>query len=153
MLEWLPVWTELNLWRETERRWYRKDVSRGSPVTTRKPPSQLFNKTMNRRVNWAQIYKGSRLKKKMTSGIFLIFWKRQARQLNKDLANEYHPFSAHRVQHLLRLSPSVDHPALQSFDNLRRSVLILITNCDLAGRKWYQSKSRPHILIRLLRTL
>ena len=48
-------------------------------------------------------------------------------------------FSAPRVQHLLRCSPSVDHPALLSFDNLLRSALILITNCDLSDRQWLQA--------------
>ena len=48
-------------------------------------------------------------------------------------------FSAPRVQHLLRCSPSADHPALQSFDDLLRSAVCNITNCDLTDMQWLQA--------------
>ena len=48
-------------------------------------------------------------------------------------------FSAPRVQHLLRCSPSVDNAALTTFDNLLRSALNRITNCDLSGTQWLQA--------------
>ena len=43
-------------------------------------------------------------------------------------------FSAPRVQHLLRCSPSVDHPALLEFDELLRSAVSLISNSVLSDR-------------------
>ena len=48
-------------------------------------------------------------------------------------------FSAPRVQHLLRCSPSVDHVALDKFDNLLRSAIGRITNCDLSDSQWLQA--------------
>ena len=48
-------------------------------------------------------------------------------------------FSAPRVQHLLRCSPSVDHVALTTFDNLLRSALNRITNSDVSDTQWLQA--------------
>lgn len=48
-------------------------------------------------------------------------------------------FSAPRVQHLLRCSPSVDHAALVKFDSQLRSALGRITNCDLSDSQWLQA--------------
>ena len=45
-------------------------------------------------------------------------------------------FSAPRVQHLLRCSPSVDHASLGTFDDLLRSALSWITNSDLTDTQW-----------------
>ena len=44
-------------------------------------------------------------------------------------------FSAPRVQHLLRCSPSVHHTALKTFDNILRSALCKITNYSLTDNK------------------
>jgi len=48
-------------------------------------------------------------------------------------------FSAPRVQHLLRCSPSVSHAALDSFDELLRTRLSYLTNCDLSDSEWTQA--------------
>ena len=48
-------------------------------------------------------------------------------------------FSAPRVQHLLRCSPSVGHAALGSFDELLRTALSYLTNCDLSDSEWIQA--------------
>jgi hypothetical protein len=48
-------------------------------------------------------------------------------------------FSSPRVQHLLRCSPSVNHPSLLVFDNLLRSALSCISNCDLTDTQWLQA--------------
>ena len=48
-------------------------------------------------------------------------------------------FSAPRVQHLLRCSPSVGHAALGSFDELPRTALSYLTNCDLSDSEWIQA--------------
>jgi hypothetical protein len=48
-------------------------------------------------------------------------------------------FSAPRVQHLMRCSPSVDHPALSEFDRILRSAICKITNCDLSENQWLQA--------------
>ena len=48
-------------------------------------------------------------------------------------------FSAPRVQHLLRCSPSVGHAALGSFDELLRTALSYLTNCDLSDSDWNQA--------------
>jgi len=48
-------------------------------------------------------------------------------------------FSAPRVQHLMRCSPSVDHPALSEFDNILKSAICEITNCDLTEIQWLQA--------------
>jgi hypothetical protein len=48
-------------------------------------------------------------------------------------------FSAPRVQHLMRCSPSVDHSALSEFDNILRSAICKITNCDLSDNQWLQA--------------
>jgi len=48
-------------------------------------------------------------------------------------------FSAPRVQHLLRCSPSADHAALATFDDLLRSALSHITNSDLSEAQWLQA--------------
>jgi len=48
-------------------------------------------------------------------------------------------FSAPRVQHLLRCSPSVDHPGLASFDKTLRSALCRISNTDISDIQWLQA--------------
>ena len=48
-------------------------------------------------------------------------------------------FSAPRVQHLFRCSPSVDNPALDLFDGHLRSVLSRITNTNLSDTKWLRA--------------
>jgi len=48
-------------------------------------------------------------------------------------------FSAPRVQHLLRCSPSVDAPAPQEFDNLLRTALTRISNNTLSESQWLQA--------------
>jgi len=48
-------------------------------------------------------------------------------------------FSAPRVQHLLRFSPSIDHPALLEFDELLRSAVSLISNYVLSDDQWLQA--------------
>ena len=48
-------------------------------------------------------------------------------------------FSAPRVQHLLRCSPSVDDPALEVFDSHLRSALCRIANVDISVTEWTQA--------------
>lgn len=48
-------------------------------------------------------------------------------------------FSAPRVQHLLRCSPSLNHPSLSEFDATLRSAICGITNCDLTDTQWLQA--------------
>jgi len=48
-------------------------------------------------------------------------------------------FSAPRVLHLLRCSPSVSHPSLQSFDSLLRTAVQSITNSVLTDLQWIQA--------------
>jgi hypothetical protein len=48
-------------------------------------------------------------------------------------------FSAPRVQHLMRCSPSVEHSALNEFDKTLRSAICKITNCDLSDNQWLQA--------------
>jgi len=48
-------------------------------------------------------------------------------------------FSAPRVQHLLRCSPSVDNAALSTFDDLLRSALNRISNSNLSDTQWLQA--------------
>ena len=48
-------------------------------------------------------------------------------------------FSAPRVQHLLRCSPSAGNAALGSFDELLRTSLSYLTNCDLSNSEWIQA--------------
>ena len=48
-------------------------------------------------------------------------------------------FSAPRVQHLLRCSPSVDAPGPQEFDNLLRTALSRISNNTLSESQWLQA--------------
>ena len=48
-------------------------------------------------------------------------------------------FSAPRVQHLLRCSPSADHPGLQIYDRMLRHALSDITNSDLTDLQWLQA--------------
>jgi len=48
-------------------------------------------------------------------------------------------FSAPRVHHLLRFSPSVDHETLTTFDDLLRSALSQITNSNLTDTQWLQA--------------
>jgi len=49
-------------------------------------------------------------------------------------------FSAQRVQHLLRCSPSVGHEAQDTFDSIFRSAVCKITKCSLPDSKWIQSE-------------
>ena len=48
-------------------------------------------------------------------------------------------FSAPKVLHLLRCSPSVSHPSLTRFDALLRSTVKQITNSDLSDIQWTQA--------------
>jgi len=48
-------------------------------------------------------------------------------------------FSAPKVLHLLRCSPSAGHPALERFDSLLRRSIQNITNSDLSDVKWLQA--------------
>ena len=48
-------------------------------------------------------------------------------------------FSAPRVQHLLRCSPSVDNPALELFDGHLRSALSRISNTSISDTQWLQA--------------
>lgn len=48
-------------------------------------------------------------------------------------------FSAPRVQHLMRCSPSGDNPALEEFDKLLRSAVSHLTNCNLTDAQWLQA--------------
>jgi len=48
-------------------------------------------------------------------------------------------FSAPRVQHLLRCSPSVDNPGLETFHSLLRSALTRIANTDILDSLWLQA--------------
>jgi hypothetical protein len=48
-------------------------------------------------------------------------------------------FSAPRVQHLLRGSPSADNAALDIFDNLLHTALNRLTNCNLSDMQWLQA--------------
>ena len=48
-------------------------------------------------------------------------------------------FSAPRVQHLLRCSPSLDAPGPQEFDNLLRTALSRISNSTLSESQWLQA--------------
>jgi len=48
-------------------------------------------------------------------------------------------FSAPRVQHLLRGSPSADNAALDKFDDLLHTALNRLTNCNLSDMQWLQA--------------
>jgi len=48
-------------------------------------------------------------------------------------------FSAPRVMHLLRCSPSTDHPALSKFDDILKVSIQRITNCDFSDLQWIQA--------------
>ena len=48
-------------------------------------------------------------------------------------------FSAPRVIHLLRCSPSVDHHALAQFDHLLRTAVCKLTNSVLTDMQWLQA--------------
>ena len=48
-------------------------------------------------------------------------------------------FSAPKVLHLLKCSPSACHPALERFDSLLRRSIQNITNSDLSDVKWLQA--------------
>ena len=48
-------------------------------------------------------------------------------------------FGASRVQHLLRSSPSADHHALKTFDDIQRCTLNTIINSDLTDTQWLQA--------------
>jgi len=47
-------------------------------------------------------------------------------------------FSAPRVMHLIRFSPSSNHPALSNFDILKVSIQ-RFTNCDFSDLQWIQA--------------
>jgi len=48
-------------------------------------------------------------------------------------------FSAPRVMHLLRCSPSTNHPALSKFDDILKVSIQRITNCDFSDLQWIQA--------------
>jgi len=48
-------------------------------------------------------------------------------------------FSAPKVLHLLRCSPSVSHPSLERFDTLLKQVIQCITNSVLSDLQWIQA--------------
>ena len=48
-------------------------------------------------------------------------------------------FSAPKVLHLLRCSPSVDHSCLQAVDSKLRAAIQRITNSDLSDSQWLQA--------------
>jgi len=48
-------------------------------------------------------------------------------------------FGAPRVQHLLRCSPSVDHPNLAIFDELQRNALSRLSNSNLSDLQWIRA--------------
>jgi len=48
-------------------------------------------------------------------------------------------FSAPKVLHLLRCSPSVSHPSLEKFDALLRQSIQRITNSNLSDSQWIQA--------------
>ena len=48
-------------------------------------------------------------------------------------------FGAPRVQHLLRCSPSSDHPGLSVFDGLQREALSKVANANLSDVQWDQA--------------
>ena len=48
-------------------------------------------------------------------------------------------FSAPKVMHLLRCSPSVSHPDLQKFDGLLRTAIEQLTNSSLTDTQWLQA--------------
>ena len=50
-------------------------------------------------------------------------------------------FGLPRVQHLLRCSPSIDHPLLEKFDRVLRSAIDNITNSSLSDNQWLQASS------------
>jgi len=47
--------------------------------------------------------------------------------------------SAPRVMHLLRYSPSTNHPALSKFDDILKVSIKRITNCDFSDLQWIQA--------------
>ncbi|HSN23938.1 MAG TPA: reverse transcriptase domain-containing protein, partial [Methylomicrobium sp.] len=47
--------------------------------------------------------------------------------------------SAPKIQHLLRCSPCVNHQSLAVFDDLLRSAVSSITNCELSDIQWLQA--------------
>ena len=48
-------------------------------------------------------------------------------------------FSAPRVKHLLRCSPSTNNPALSKFDDILKVSIQRITNCDFSDLQWIQA--------------
>jgi len=48
-------------------------------------------------------------------------------------------FSAPRVQHLLRCSPSADHALLATFNDTLRSAVCTLTNSELTETQWLQA--------------
>ena len=51
-------------------------------------------------------------------------------------------FSAPKVLHVLRCSPSVSHPSFEKFDALLKQTIQRITNSDLSDLQWIQSSSQ-----------
>jgi len=48
-------------------------------------------------------------------------------------------FRPPRVMHLLRCSPSTNHPALSKFDDILKVSIQRITNCDFSDLQWIQA--------------
>jgi len=48
-------------------------------------------------------------------------------------------FCAPRIQHILRCTPCHDHQALTTFDDLLKSGLMVVTNCNLSDVQWLQA--------------
>jgi len=48
-------------------------------------------------------------------------------------------FCAPKIQHILRCTPCHGHPALTTFDNLLKSGLMVVTNCNLSDVQWLQT--------------
>ena len=62
-------------------------------------------------------------------------------------------FSAPRVLHLLRCSPSKDRPALEMFDSQLRSAVCHITNSRLSDSQWLQALKDGGLEVRRVASL
>jgi hypothetical protein len=49
-------------------------------------------------------------------------------------------FSAPKIQHLLRCSPCVGHTSLETYENLLKTGISLITNTELSETQWQQAR-------------
>jgi len=49
-------------------------------------------------------------------------------------------FCAPKIQHILRCTPCHGHQALTTFDNLLKSGLTVVTNCNLSDVQWLQAR-------------